>query len=131
MREMTLTIAQDAKTKENLESELKASVDKICLLSDIIRELENQLEAKSLNEKNHEKQILDLHNVNEEQNKKYESLAKEFITAQHQSDVQTLNEKISNLEDQLHNHRQTTENTTAILEVKKQVTYIFVIHAIT
>lgn len=121
MRQMTLTISEEAKKKCDLESELKASVDKIYLLSDIIRELENQLETKSLNEKHNERQIIDLHNINEELHKKYESLTKELLTAQNQPDVHLLNEKICNLEDQLHNHRQTTENTAAVLEVKKEV----------
>lgn len=50
IKEMTLSISDYEDKKQQLENDLKASIDKIFVLREIIAELEKQVETKSANE---------------------------------------------------------------------------------
>ena len=52
IKEMTLSISDYEDKKQQLENDLKASIDKIFVLREIIAELEKQVETKSANESN-------------------------------------------------------------------------------
>lgn len=50
IKEMTLSISDYEDKKQQLENDLKASIDKIFVLREIIAELEKQVETKAANE---------------------------------------------------------------------------------
>lgn len=50
IKEMTLSISDYEDKKQQLENDLKASIDKIFVLREIIAELEKQVETKSAHE---------------------------------------------------------------------------------
>lgn len=50
IKEMTLSVASYEDKKQKLETDQKASIDKIFVLREVISDLETQVESKSLNE---------------------------------------------------------------------------------
>lgn len=50
IKEMTISISDYEDKKHQLENDLKASIDKIFVLREIIAELEKQVETKAANE---------------------------------------------------------------------------------
>jgi chromosome segregation ATPase len=111
--------------KEELEMESKATVDKICVLRDIIGELENQLEAKSQHEATLLQQLRDLQVILEQQSKTQQELTEELDSLRLDSGKSQLTERIIYLEEQLRKHRlyieQFQSNSTAVRQMKAQL----------
>ncbi|XP_069680061.1 A-kinase anchor protein 9-like isoform X4 [Periplaneta americana] len=111
--------------KEELETELKAAVDKIWVLRDIIGELEAQVEMKTQNEVTLEEQLRELHVILEQQSRTHQELAEELDSMRLDSGKSELAEHISHLEEQLQKHRlhveQFQSNSTAVRQMKAQL----------
>ncbi|PSN48349.1 hypothetical protein C0J52_08074 [Blattella germanica] len=110
--------------KEELETELKAAVDKIWVLRDIICELESQVETKTQHETTLEQQLQELHAILEQQSQNHQELAEELDSLRVDSGKSELTEHINHLEEQLRKHRlhveQFQSNSTAVKQMKAQ-----------
>ncbi|XP_053954603.1 pericentrin isoform X4 [Anastrepha ludens] len=120
IRELTQKLSETNAKRDKFEVELKASIDKIFVLREIITELETQVETKALNE-----------HVLTEKNKQLE----DYINSQTrsnealQNEVQTLKleigegyqERIRFLEDKLQNMRPSAEQSMVLDQVVEQL----------
>lgn len=143
IKEMTLSISDYEDKKQQLENDLKASIDKIFVLREIIAELEKQVETKSANEntlnekikvhptiKQHPRILYSSNNcflfeqsletyanaqshTNESLHDEMESLKTEMVT--------NYRERISSLEEQLQNARPSAEQSMLIEQISGQL----------
>ncbi|XP_033609685.1 A-kinase anchor protein 9 isoform X6 [Cryptotermes secundus] len=111
--------------KEELEMELKAAVDKIWMLRDIIGELESQIETRTEHEAALEQQLHQLHALLEQQGRTHQELTDELDSLRLESGKSELTEHISHLEEQLRKHRlhveQFQSDSTAVRQMKAQL----------
>lgn len=98
MREMSSLMSDTEAKKSEKESELKAAVDKIRLLRDIITDLEQQLQAKIEREESLQLQINQLETIIIAQTKNQQELVQELDAIKSGSENRHLNEQINHLQ---------------------------------
>jgi len=98
MREMSSLMSDTEAKKSEKESELKAAVDKIWVLRDIIADLEQQLQAKIEREESLQMQINQLETVITAQTKNQQELVQELDAIKSGSENRHLNEQINHLQ---------------------------------
>ncbi|XP_037890301.1 protein MLP1 isoform X5 [Glossina fuscipes] len=120
MRGLTKKLQDSINKSDKFEVELKASIDKIFVLREIISDLETQIEAKALNEHVMSEKVKELENYINLQNRSNDTL---------QSEVQSLRTEIEcgyqmrvkQLEDKLQNIRPTAEQSLVLDQVVEQL----------
>lgn len=108
---MSQAAADDEAKRQNLEEELKASVDKIFVLREIIADLEMQIESKNLVENVFREQMTQLESFVGTQNRTNESLQIEVDSLKHEVDGRGYQERINDLEDQLKSLKPSAEQS--------------------
>lgn len=98
MREMSSLMSDTEAKKSEKESELKAAVDKIWVLREIIADLEQQLQAKMEKEESLQIQISQLETVITAQTKNQQELVQELDAIKSGSENRHLNEQINQLQ---------------------------------
>lgn len=98
MREMSSLMSDTEAKKSEKESELRAAVDKIWVLRDIIADLEQQLQAKIEREESLQMQINQLETVITAQTKNQQELVQELDAIKSGSENRHLNEQINHLQ---------------------------------
>lgn len=121
MREMSSLMSDTEAKKSEKESELKAAVDKIWVLRDIIADLEQQLQAKMEKEESLQMQISQLEAVITVQTKNQQELVQELDAIKSGSENRHLNEQISHLQ-----VSKVSKDINNIYEVKMITDYFFV-----
>lgn len=104
--------------KQKLENDLKASVDKIFVLREIISELETQNESKLLNEHVLNEKVKELEGYIHSQNRTNESLHLEVESLRTEVDHHAYNEKITSLEEQLKMSNNSTAQNVVLEQLK-------------
>ncbi|KAL9904593.1 pericentrin-like protein isoform 2-T2 [Glossina fuscipes fuscipes] len=120
IRGLTKKLQDSINKSDKFEVELKASIDKIFVLREIISDLETQIEAKALNEHVMSEKVKELENYINLQNRSNDTL---------QSEVQSLRTEIEcgyqmrvkQLEDKLQNIRPTAEQSLVLDQVVEQL----------
>ncbi|XP_076276510.1 uncharacterized protein LOC143207205 isoform X3 [Lasioglossum baleicum] len=125
MREMSSLMSDTEAKKVETESELKAAIDKIWVLRDIITDLEQQLEVKSEKEESLQLQIGQLETVIAAQTKNQQELVQELDAIKMGIESKQLNEHINHLQEELRKHKlsseQFTVNSTALKQMKSEL----------
>nr|XP_033337619.1 golgin subfamily A member 4-like isoform X2 [Megalopta genalis] len=125
MREMSSLMSDTEARKIETESELKAAIDKIWVLRDIITDLEQQLQSKSEKEESLQLQIGQLETVIAAQTKNQQELVQELDTVKMGSESKQLNEHINHLQEELRKHKLSSEqfnaNSTALKQMKSEL----------
>lgn len=98
MREMSSLVSDTEAKKMETEIELKAAIDKIWVLRDIITDLEQQLHAKTEKEESLQLQISQLETVIAAQTKNQQELVQELDTVKMDNESKHLNEHIIHLQ---------------------------------
>ncbi|XP_011314815.1 A-kinase anchor protein 9 isoform X3 [Fopius arisanus] len=114
MREMTSQISDTELKKSETESELKAAVDKIWILRDIIVDLEQQIQGKSDQEELLLSQISHLKEVISSQSHSHQELVDELDQLKSDS-------HISHLQSELQRHQMSSEHFTVNSAALKQM----------
>uniref|UniRef100_A0A1A9WE87 Pericentrin/AKAP-450 centrosomal targeting domain-containing protein n=1 Tax=Glossina brevipalpis TaxID=37001 RepID=A0A1A9WE87_9MUSC len=120
IRDLTKKLQDSINKSDKFEVELKASIDKIFVLREIISDLETQIETKALNEHVMGEKVKELENYINLQNRSNDVL---------QSEVQSLRTEIEygyqirvkQLEDKLQNIRPTAEQSLVLDQVVEQL----------
>ncbi|XP_044599405.1 centromere-associated protein E-like isoform X3 [Cotesia glomerata] len=124
IREMSQTIQDLESKKTAVDDELKAAVDKIWELRDIIVSLETQLESKTELEKHLLNQIEQNKEIISSQNQHNQELAQELETLKLGGD-NTQDDHIIHLQEELRKHKLSTEhfnvNSTALRQMKSEL----------
>ncbi|XP_011700437.1 PREDICTED: thyroid receptor-interacting protein 11-like isoform X2 [Wasmannia auropunctata] len=121
MREMSSLMSDTEAKKSEKESELKAAVDKIWVLREIIADLEQQLQAKSEREESLQMQINQLETVITAQTKNQQELVQELDAIKSGSENRHLNEEINRLQEELNKHKLSSEHFNVNSSVLKQM----------
>ncbi|XP_014473124.1 PREDICTED: A-kinase anchor protein 9-like isoform X2 [Dinoponera quadriceps] len=121
MREMSSLMSDTEAKKSEKESELKAAVDKIWVLREIIKDLEQQLQVKIEREESLQVQIGQLETVITAQTKNQQELVQELDAIKSGSESRQLNEQIIQLEEELHKHKLSSEHFNVNSSVLKQM----------
>ncbi|XP_018057883.1 PREDICTED: A-kinase anchor protein 9-like isoform X2 [Atta colombica] len=121
MREMSSLMSDTEAKKSEKESELKAAVDKIWVLRDIIADLEQQLQAKIEREESLQMQINQLETVITAQTKNQQELVQELDAIKSGSENRHLNEQINHLQEELNKHKLSSEHFNVNSSVLKQM----------
>ncbi|XP_076652760.1 uncharacterized protein LOC143359027 isoform X3 [Halictus rubicundus] len=125
MREMSSLMSDTEAKKVETESELKAAIEKIWVLRDIITDLEQQLEVKSEKEESLQLQIGQLETVIAAQTKNQQELVQELDTVKMSIESKQLNEHINHLQEELRKHKLSSEqfnvNSTALKQMKSEL----------
>ncbi|XP_032673747.1 A-kinase anchor protein 9-like isoform X3 [Odontomachus brunneus] len=121
MREMSSLMSDTEAKKSEKESELKAAIDKIWVLREIITDLEQQLQVKIEREESLQVQIGQLETVITAQTKNQQELVQELDAIKSGSESRQLNEQISHLEEELHKHKLSSEHFNVNSSVLKQI----------
>nr|XP_012135582.1 PREDICTED: A-kinase anchor protein 9-like isoform X3 [Megachile rotundata] len=125
MREMSSMMSDTEAKKTETESELKAAIDKIWVLRDIITDLEQQLQIKTEKEESLQMQINQLETVIAAQTKNQHELVQELDAVKMGSESKRLNEHISQLEEELRKHKLSSEqfkvNSAALKQMKTEL----------
>lgn len=98
MREMSSMMSDTEAKKSEKESELKAALDKISVLREIITVLEQQLQGKVEKEESLQVQIGQLETVITAQTKNQQELVQELDAIKSGGESRHLNERINHLE---------------------------------
>ena len=98
MREMSSLMSDTEAKKSETESELKAAIDKIWVLREIITDLEQQLQIKTEKEESLQLQINQLETVIAAQTKNQHELVQELDAVKMGSESKQLNEHIIHLQ---------------------------------
>ncbi|XP_033220646.1 golgin subfamily A member 4-like isoform X3 [Belonocnema kinseyi] len=121
MREMTSLMSDTEAKKSETESELKAAVDKIWVLRDIITDLEQQLQTKVEREELLQTQIDQLEELISAQNRNQQELAQELESIKSGSENVQLNDHISHLQEELRKHKLSSEHFNSNSSTLKQI----------
>ncbi|KAG7207902.1 hypothetical protein KM043_009495 [Ampulex compressa] len=125
LREMTSLISDTEAKKSEMENELKAAVEKIWILREIVTDLEQQLQVKAEKEESLQLQITQLETVIAAQTKNQHELVQELDTVKMGSDSRHLNEHIAHLEEELRKHKLSQEqfnvNSAALKQMKLEL----------
>lgn len=114
VKEMTTILSDNDEKKLKLETELKASIDKIFVLREIISELETQIESKTLNEHVYCEKVKELEFYIATQSKANDTLHQELESIKSDVDIKGYTEKVANLEEQL--RQRTSSEQSLVLE---------------
>lgn len=98
MHEMSSMMLEADARKTEVESELKAAIDKIWVLRDIITDLEQQVQAKTQREEALQTQIEQLEELINVQTKNQQELAQELDSIKMGDENVQLNEHIGHLQ---------------------------------
>ncbi|XP_015171132.1 PREDICTED: golgin subfamily A member 4-like isoform X2 [Polistes dominula] len=110
----------EAKMSET-ESELKAAVDKIWVLRDIVHDLEQQLQAKIEKEESLQLQITQLEAIITAQTKNQQDLVQELDSIKMGETSRQMNEHITHLQEELRKHKLSSEHFDANSSTLKQM----------
>ncbi|XP_025266921.1 pericentrin isoform X3 [Camponotus floridanus] len=121
VREMSSLMSDTEAKKSEKESELKAAVDKIWVLREIIADLEQQLQVKIEREESLQLQISQLEAVITAQTKNQQDLVQELDTIKSGTENKHLNEQINLLEEELNKHKLSSEHFNVNSSVLKQI----------
>ncbi|KAL6263194.1 hypothetical protein P5V15_005994, partial [Pogonomyrmex californicus] len=121
MREMSSLMSDTEAKKSEKESELKAAVDKIWVLREIIADLEQQLQTKIKKEESLQMQISQLETVITAQTKNQQELVQELDAIKSGSENRHLNEQIGHLQEELSRHKLSSEHFNVNSSVLKQI----------
>ena len=125
MREMSSMMSDTEAKKTETESELKAAIDKIWVLREIITELEQQLQIKTEKEESLQMQINQLETVIAAQTKNQHELVQELDAVKMGSESKHLNEHINQLQEELRKHKLSSEqfkvNSSALKQMKAEL----------
>ncbi|XP_063990407.1 golgin subfamily A member 4-like isoform X2 [Diachasmimorpha longicaudata] len=125
MREMTSQISDTEQRKTETESELKAAVDKIWVLRDIIMDLEQQIQSKIDQEEVLVSQITHMKEVISSQTITHQELVEELDQLKSGAENIHLLSHISHLQTELQRHQlsneQFTVNSTALKQMKSEL----------
>ncbi|XP_077272037.1 uncharacterized protein LOC143902746 isoform X1 [Temnothorax americanus] len=121
MREMSSLMSDTEAKKSEKESELKAAVDKIWVLREIITDLEQQLQAKIEKEESLQMQINQLETVITAQTKHQQELVQELDAIKSGTENRHLNEQINHLQEELSKHKLSSEHFNVNSSVLKQI----------
>ncbi|XP_026667954.1 golgin subfamily A member 4-like isoform X3 [Ceratina calcarata] len=125
MKEMSSLMSDTEAKKTETESELKAAVDKIWVLREIITDLEYQLQAKTEKEESLKMQISQLETVIAAQTKNQHELVQELDAIKMGSETKQLSEHINHLQEELRRHKLSTEqfnvNSAALKQMKSEL----------
>ncbi|XP_051157468.1 pericentrin-like isoform X3 [Leptopilina boulardi] len=121
MREMSSMMSDTEAKKSEAESELKAAVDKIWVLRDIITDLEQQMQAKLEQEDVLLNRIDQLEKLISAQNRNQQELALELESIKSGSENLQLNEHISHLQEELRKHKVSSEHFNSNSSTLKQI----------
>ncbi|XP_025835936.1 myosin-4 isoform X2 [Agrilus planipennis] len=106
MREMSKLVEDNESRTKEIELEKEEAIDKICVLRDIIRDLEVQIEAKTATEKELKQLVDQLQQIIEQQNKSNEDLHQQLNSMQN---VEHIQEHVEKLENEMQNLRLNAE----------------------
>lgn len=98
MREMSSMMSDTEAKKSETESELKAAVDKIWVLRDIVHDLEQQLQGKIEREESLQLQITQLEAIITAQTKNQQDLVQELDSIKMGEASRQINEHITHLQ---------------------------------
>lgn len=125
MREMSSLMSDTEAKKSETESELKAAIDKIWVLREIITDLEQQLQIKTDKEESLQLQINQLETVIAAQTKNQHELVQELDAVKMGSESKQLNEHIIHLQEELRKHKLSSEqfdvNSAALKQMKTEL----------
>nr|XP_033185460.1 A-kinase anchor protein 9-like isoform X1 [Bombus vancouverensis nearcticus] len=125
MREMSSLMSDTEARKSETESELKAAIDKIWVLREIITDLEQQLQIKTEKEESLQLQINQLETVIAAQTKNQHELVQELDAVKMGSESKQLNEHIIHLQEELRKHKLSSEqfnvNSAALKQMKTEL----------
>ncbi|CAD1471579.1 unnamed protein product [Heterotrigona itama] len=125
MREMSSLMSDTEAKKFETESELKAAIDKIWVLREIITDLEQQLQIKTEKEESLQLQINQLETVIAAQTKNQHELVQELDAVKMGSESKQLNEHIIHLQEELRKHKLSSEqfnvNSAALKQMKTEL----------
>ncbi|XP_046436296.1 nuclear mitotic apparatus protein 1-like isoform X3 [Neodiprion fabricii] len=125
MHEMSSMMSEAEARKSEVESELKAAIDKIWVLRDIITDLEQQVQAKTEREDALQTQINQMEELINVQTKNQQELAQELDAIKMGSENVHLNEHIDHLQEELRKHKLSTEhfdvNSLAMKQIKLEL----------
>ncbi|KAM0724726.1 Pericentrin [Formica fusca] len=121
MREMSSLMSDTEAKKSEKESELKAAVDKIWVLRDVIADLEQRLQDKIEREESLQLQISQLETVITAQTKNQQDLVQELDAIKSGTESRHLNEQINHLQEELNKHKLSSEHFNVNSSVLKQM----------
>ncbi|XP_055383678.1 golgin subfamily A member 4 isoform X7 [Condylostylus longicornis] len=120
IKELNGQISEYEAKKDKLEIELKASIDKVFVLREIISDLETQVEKKSLNERVLNEKVKELESYTNEQNHSIEKLQNENEVLKNEIG-QGYQDRITHLEDALRNSRPSSEQSALLRQFGEQL----------
>lgn len=121
MKEMTSLMSDTEARKCETESELKAAVDKIWVLRDIVTDLEQQLQSKLEREESLQLQITQLEAIITAQTKNQQDLVQELDSIKMGETSRQMNERITHLQEELRKHKLSSEHFDANSSALKQM----------
>ncbi|XP_012253145.2 A-kinase anchor protein 9 isoform X3 [Athalia rosae] len=125
MHEMSSMMSEAEARKSEVESELKAAIDKIWVLRDIITDLEQQVQMKTQREEVLQNQIDQLKEEINAQTRNQQELTQELDAIKMGSENSQLNEHISHLQEELRKHKISAEhfdvNSSALKQMKMEL----------
>lgn len=121
IRDLHAQVHGFSEQKVKYEEDLKASIDKVFDLREIIADLEMQIQKKTLNEDVLSQKCKEFENFIDHQNQANESLKEELDSVRADADEMGYTERIRYLEDQLNLTRPTTEHKLLIDQMTSQL----------
>ncbi|KAK2581852.1 hypothetical protein KPH14_002317 [Odynerus spinipes] len=121
MKEMSSLMSDTEAKKSETESELKAAVDKIWVLRDIVTDLEQQLQSKIEREESLQLQITQLEAIITAQTKNQQDLVQELDSIKMGEASRQMNEHITHLQEELRKHKLSSEHFDANSSALKQM----------
>lgn len=121
LKEMAVLVSDYEEKKSRLEDDLKASIDKIYVLREIITDLESQVETKTVNERVLQSKLDELDQVVVGQTRTNELLQHEVESLKLEVDGQGYGEKIADLEEKLRRSINSAEQSMALEQMTEQL----------